>query len=64
MDIITDVLDMSRAEAGTLPVTASTHRLGTAIDGALADVEGDALARGVTLTNSVSGAAPISVLGR
>ena len=55
LDIINDVLDLSRAEAGTLPVVTSVNRLGPAIHEAVADVETQAAARRVTLTNAVSG---------
>ncbi len=55
LDIINDVLDLSRAESGALPVVTSINRLGPAIQEAVADVEAQAAARGVTLTNAVSG---------
>jgi PAS domain S-box-containing protein len=57
MQIINDMLDLSRAEAGSLSVSRSARRIGPAIDEALADVVDQAAARGITLTNSVSGAA-------
>lgn len=57
LEIMNDVLAISRAEPGALPVTVSVRRLGAAIQEALAEVEAQAVASGVTLTNSVSGAA-------
>jgi PAS domain S-box-containing protein len=55
LDIINDVLHMARVEAGALPVAVSVNRLGPAIQDALADVDAQAIAREVTLTNAVSG---------
>jgi PAS domain S-box-containing protein len=57
LSIIDDVLEMSRAEAGQLPLAPGVRRLGGAIEEALADVVPQADARHLTLTNSVSGAA-------
>jgi PAS domain S-box-containing protein len=57
LSLVDDVLEMSRAEAGQLPITPAVRRLGPAIADALADVERQVEARGVTLANSVSGAA-------
>jgi PAS domain S-box-containing protein len=57
LSIIDDVLEMSRAEAGPLPITPAVRRLGPAIEDAVADVVSQAEARGLTLANSVSGAA-------
>lgn len=57
LEILNDVLAISRAEPGALPITSSERRLGAAIQDALAEVEPQAAARGVTLTNAVSGAA-------
>ena len=57
LEIINDVLEASRVEAGTLPVTNAANRLGTPIQDALAEVESQAAVHGVTLVNSVSGAA-------
>jgi signal transduction histidine kinase len=57
IEILDGVLDMSRAEAGTLPVTRAVRRLGPAAHDALAEVERQADTAGLTLTNSVSGAA-------
>ena len=57
MALIDDVLEIARAESGQLSVSPGVQRLGTAIEDALADVETTAVARGVTLINSVSGAA-------
>lgn len=55
--IIDDVLEMSRAEAGHVPLSPAVRRLGPAIDEALADVEMQAAARNLTITNAVSGGA-------
>jgi PAS domain S-box-containing protein len=57
LEIIDGVLDMSRAEAGTLPVTRSVARLGRPVQDALAEVERQVLAARVTVTNAVSGGA-------
>jgi PAS domain S-box-containing protein len=57
LSIIDDVLEMSRAEAGTLPMSQAVRRIGPAIDEALADVETQASARGVVVANHVSGGA-------
>jgi PAS domain S-box-containing protein len=57
LSIVDDVLEMSRAESGQLTVSSGVRRLGAAIEDALADVETQAAARQVMLTNSVSGAA-------
>jgi PAS domain S-box-containing protein len=57
LEIINDVLDTSRAEAGTLPISGAEQRLGAAIEGALTDVEGQVLPSGVILVNAVSGGA-------
>jgi PAS domain S-box-containing protein len=55
LEIINDVLDLSRAEAGAMPVARSVNRLGAAVQEAIADVEAQAAVRGLTLTNAVSG---------
>jgi len=55
--IVDDVLQMSRAQSGELPLSFGLRRLGPTIVEALADVEAQAAARGVTLTNAVSGGA-------
>jgi PAS domain S-box-containing protein len=57
LEILDDVLEMSRAEAGQLPMSSSTRRLGPAIQEALSDVEPLAVARGVIITDAVSGTA-------
>jgi len=51
------VLDISRAESGRLTIDASAHSIGDAIDGAIADVDGQVQAAGVVLLDAVSGAA-------
>jgi PAS domain S-box-containing protein len=57
LEIINDVLDLSRAEAGALPLQSSVRRLGPPVHDAIAEVEGQAAAAGVTLTDAVSGTA-------
>ncbi|MDQ3488512.1 MAG: PAS domain-containing sensor histidine kinase, partial [Acidobacteriota bacterium] len=57
LTIVEDVLELSRAEGGHVTLTPNVHRLGGAIDEAMADVETQAQGRNVTLANSVSGAA-------
>src|SRR4051812_3723437 len=57
LSMVDDVLQMSRAQSGELRLSAGLRRLGPAIVEALADVEAQAPARGVTLTNAVSGGA-------
>jgi PAS domain S-box-containing protein len=57
LGIVDDVLQMSQAESGQLALSTAARRLGPAIEEALADVETQAAARNLTLTNSVSGAA-------
>ena len=57
LEILDDVLEMSRAEAGQLILAREVRRLGPAIEEALADIEGLASARGVTVIDAVSGTA-------
>jgi PAS domain S-box-containing protein len=57
LQIMTDVLDVSRAEAGALPVTPVVSRLGPAIHDAVAEVEQLAEESRVTILNSTSGSA-------
>jgi PAS domain S-box-containing protein len=57
LQIVEDVLDVSRIEAGRMPVRSVAGRLGPPIVAALADSEAEARAKGITLTNSVSGSA-------
>jgi len=57
LGIVDDFLEMSRVEAGQLPLSSAVRRLGPAIDEAVADVETQAAERQLTLTNAVSGAA-------
>jgi PAS domain S-box-containing protein len=57
LQILDDVLEMSRAEAGQLPISRQVRRLGPAIQEALADVESLAGTRGVTIADAVSGTA-------
>jgi PAS domain S-box-containing protein len=55
--MVDDVLEMSRADSGHLPLSFGLRRLGPTIEESLADVEMQAAARGLTITNAVSGAA-------
>ncbi len=57
LEIVDDVLEMSRAESGQLTLNPERRRLGPAVEEALADVETQAVARNLTLTNAVSGGA-------
>jgi PAS domain S-box-containing protein len=57
LTIVDDVLELSRAEGGHVVLRPDVHRLGEAIEEALADVETQAEHRELTLANSVSGAA-------
>src|SRR3954463_14524822 len=57
LSMVDDVLEMSRAESGELPLSFGLRRLGPTIVEALADVETQATARHQTLGNAVSGAA-------
>jgi PAS domain S-box-containing protein len=57
LEIIDGVLDMSRAEAGALPIARAVSRLGPTVQDALMDVEPQAAVAGVTVTNAVSGGA-------
>jgi PAS domain S-box-containing protein len=57
LDVMNDLLDVSRLEAGRLPVNATAARLGGAVEAALAIVEPHAAAKGVKLSNAMSGAA-------
>jgi len=55
LTIANDVLEMSRAESGQLPISSGVHRLGPVVEEALGDVEAQAGARSLTITNAVSG---------
>jgi PAS domain S-box-containing protein len=55
--ILDDVLELARAESGQLTLAAAEGRLGPVIEDALADVEPQARARDVAVTNAVSGGA-------
>ena len=57
LDIVEGVLQMSRAESRQLPLSSGVRRLGAVTEEALADVETQAKARGLTIRNAVSGAA-------
>jgi PAS domain S-box-containing protein len=57
LEVMNDLLDISRLEAGRLSVKADAARLGAAVEAAVANVEAAASAKGVQLANAVSGAA-------
>ena len=64
LSIVDDLLDTSRVESGTLAIASSEQVIGSAIDAALADVEGQVAEAEVTLINAVSGgAADVSYWG-
>ena len=52
-----EVLDLSRLDAGRLPVTPAAHRLGSAFEAALIMVEPQAGEKGVGLVSAVGGSA-------
>ena len=53
--VVEDVLEISRAESGQLSLSPDAQRLGPVIEEALADIETQARARHLTVTNAVSG---------
>jgi signal transduction histidine kinase len=55
--VIDDLLDMSRLEAGRLAVNPAAAHIGPAIEAALAEVEAAASEKGIHLLNATSGAA-------
>jgi PAS domain S-box-containing protein len=55
LSIVDDVLQMTRADSGTLVLSPAVHRLGVVIEDVLAEVSTEAERRGLTLTNAVSG---------
>jgi PAS domain S-box-containing protein len=57
LEIVNDVLDLSRAEAEHLAVKLATRRLGPTIQDVVTDLEPQALAHGVNFVNAVSGGA-------
>jgi PAS domain S-box-containing protein len=57
MQVVNDLLDVTRLEAGKLPVSSAGARLGGAVQAALADVGPQAASKGVTISNAVSGSA-------
>ena len=57
MDVVDDLLEVSRLDAGRFPVTLAAARIGRAIEAAVAEVESHAVAKHVLLTNVVSGEA-------
>ena len=57
VQVIDDVLDMTRMEAGQMRVQLAAARIGPPVEAALSDTEAQAQSKGVTLTNSVSGSA-------
>ena len=57
MQVVDDVLDISRLEAGRLAVISGAAQLGAAIRLALSDVQAQASAKSVRVSNAVSGSA-------
>jgi signal transduction histidine kinase len=57
LEILNDLLDVSRLNAGQMPVTVGPARIGTAIEAALADTAHMAIAKSIRLVNAVSGSA-------
>jgi PAS domain S-box-containing protein len=57
LEVMNDLLDISRLEAGRLSVEPAAAKLGHALEAALANVEPQASAKGVRLANAMSGAA-------
>jgi PAS domain S-box-containing protein len=57
LEILSDLLDSSRLDAGHMPVTLDAARIGLAIDAAVGDAEHAAMHRGIRLVNAVSGSA-------
>ncbi len=57
LEVMNDLLDTSRLEAGRLPVNPTAARLGRAVEAALGHVEPQAAAKHVRLSNDVSGGA-------
>jgi PAS domain S-box-containing protein len=57
LGLVNEVLDFSRLEAGQVSVDRTAVRLGSAVDGALALVQPQALSRGTELVDAVSGRA-------
>jgi PAS domain S-box-containing protein len=55
--LVEDLLEMSRVDSGQLPLSFGLRRLGPTIEEALADVEPQARAGKLTVSNAVSGAA-------
>lgn len=57
MGLATEVLDLSRLDVGGLPVTPAAHGLGNTAEEALLLVAPQAEAKGLALTNEISGSA-------
>jgi PAS domain S-box-containing protein len=57
LEVVRDLLDHSRIQAGRVAMNPSIAHVGAVIESALADAESIRASRGVTLTNSISGAA-------
>lgn len=57
LEVVNDVLDVSRLEAGRFPITFEIARVGHAIEAALADVEPQAESKGVKIVTAISGSA-------
>src|SRR4029079_19052367 len=57
MEILNDLLDVSRLESGLMPVSLGAARIGTAIVAAIGETELAASDKGVALANHVAGSA-------
>jgi signal transduction histidine kinase len=57
LEILSDLLDVSRLQAGQMPVTLGAARIGPAIEAAVADAEHEAVHKGIRLVDAVSGSA-------
>lgn len=55
LEIVNDLLDVSRLESGRFLVTLASDRIGRAIEAALTDVRPQAAAKGVDILDAVSG---------
>lgn len=57
LEVVNDVLDVSRLNADRFPVTLAMARIGGAIEAALSNVEPQAESKGIKLVTAVSGSA-------
>lgn len=57
LEVVNDVLDVSRLEAGRFPMTFAVARIGHAIEAALLDIEPQAESKGLRLVTAISSSA-------